>query len=136
MLGCRVLIYIFHNDELRGLGHDTCLQPVDMHTEALAEIENTVFSVAPSEGNKPVSIFLQDKGEAMTFPSLFPTAKNTYYETREKKLTRGKYYNARLLSADLRFSSNSMYIFYAQYATELERLLSSISIHMRKGNTK
>jgi hypothetical protein len=124
------------NDHLRGLSSDTCIQPIDMRTEALAELENFVYSVAPAEGNKPVSIFKEDMGEALAFPTLFPSGINTFDEEREQKLSLCKYYNARLLSADTRFAQNSQYVFYAQYATELEKLLSGISIAMRKGSMR
>ena len=125
-------------DHLRGVGNDTCLQPIDMITEALAELRNGIFSVAPAEGNTPVSLFRQDDKdrEAMSFPTLFPHAKNTFKEDREKKLTLSKYFNSRLLSADLRFAQTPSYVFFAQYAKELDQLLSGISISMRKGSTK
>ena len=123
-------------DELQGVAHDSCVQPLDMHTYARAEMQDSIVSVAPAEHNKPVSIFLSDKAEAQTFPSLFPTAKYTFDEEREKKVSRSRYYNARLLSADLRFAQNTEYIFHAQFATELERLQSGISVQLRKGSPR
>ena len=61
---------------------------------------------------------------------------NSLDEDREEKITHGKYYKNRLFGADLRFASNSSYIFHAQYAVELERILSGISIQSRKGTCK
>ena len=124
------------HDELHGVAHDSCVQPLDMHTHARAEMQNAIVSVAPAEHNKPVSIFLSDKAEAQTFPSLFPTGKYTFDEEREKKVSRSRYYNARLLSADLRFAQNTEYIFHAQFATELEKLQSGISVQLRKGSPR
>lgn len=72
-------------------------------------------------------------GEAKAFPVLFPNTQNTIDEPRQRKLGKSTYFNARLMSADLRFARNTQYIFYAQYATELERTMSGVSISMRKG---
>ena len=123
---------------LRGVCNDTCLQPVEMMSEALSELQGAIYSVAPGEGNKPVSIFSKKEHdiEAMAFPCLFPDTLNTYASERQKKLSLCKYFNGRLFSSDRRYASNPPYIFYAQFVTELDRLFSSISIAMRKGSTK
>lgn len=55
---------------------------------------------------------------------------------RQLKLTPSKYFNARLFSADTRFATDSQYIFFAQYVTEITNVTSNISIAMRKGNQK
>jgi len=119
-------------DQLRGLGHDSCLQPIDLEGDVLADLENHIFSVAPAEGNKPISMFTDAMGEAKSFPSLFPSGINTYDEDREKRLTRSKYMDVRLMSADRRFTQTN-YIFYALFSIELDQLISGISISMRKG---
>jgi hypothetical protein len=75
-----------------GFGHDTFLQPLDMNSEVLADLEDHVISVAPGEKQKPVSIFKEDKGEAMSFPAQFPQANNTFDTPRDVKLPRGQYY--------------------------------------------
>ena len=87
---------------------------------------------------KPVSLISNDEQdtEATSFPGLFPTGKGTFKSERLTKLTLSKYLNARLLGADLRFAQNTQFIFFAQYAKELEQLLSGIRIAMRKGATK
>ena len=125
---------VSQQDEGQGIVNDSCVQPLDMHTMALAEMQDAIISVAPAEGNRPVSIFLADNAEAQTYPALFPTGKNTFDAERTKKLSRCKYFNARLLSADTRFAQNTQYIFHAQFATELEKLQSGISIQLRKGS--
>ena len=71
--------------------------------------------------------------EAKSFPCLFPEGKNDYDEKRDTVLTRGKYINARLFNADLRFAQNSGYIFYCQAVFELANLISGISVQTRKG---
>jgi hypothetical protein len=44
-------------DPFSAVPFDSLLQPQDLHTEALAEFENMVYSVAPGQGNKPISMF-------------------------------------------------------------------------------
>ena len=129
---------INEENHLNGVASDTCLQAIDMATEALAEFQDGVFSVAPAQGNTPIGLFRDYKldTEATSFPGLFPLGKNTFQQPRETKLSLSKYFNARLLSADLRFAQNAQYIFFAQYAKELDQMLSGISIAMRKGATK
>ena len=123
------------HDHMRGVQHDSCLQPPDLRTEALAQVSDKIYAVAPAEGNPPVSIFQEDMGEAKAFPALFPTGKNTFNEAPAKKLTHSQYFNSRLLNADTRFANDSQYIFFAQYCVELNQLLSSISFAMRKGHS-
>ena len=126
-------------DQLHGVANDTCLQPIEFTSQALSQLHDAIFSIAPAEGNRPVSLMSNDDDqdtEATTFPGLFPTGKGTFKSERLTKLTLSKYLNARLLGSDLRFAQNTQYIFFAQYAKELEQLLSGIRIAMRKGATK
>ena len=90
--------------------------------------------LAPAEGNKPVSLFHEPLIEAKSFPSLFPNGNHTYDAERDVSISRCDYYKARIFSADPRFAANTNYIFFAQYAYECEKLLSSISINLRKGS--
>lgn len=119
-------------NELGGLAHDTCLEPLDVRTDVMQELQNRIFSVAPGEGSKPHSLLNTPNDEMKAFPTLFPQGVNGLDEDRDFKISRAKYFNARLLSADLRFANNSGYIFYAQAQVELEKLLSGISIQSRK----
>jgi DNA replication protein DnaC/predicted peroxiredoxin len=121
-------------ERIRGVENDSCLQPPDLRTEVQAHLTDKIFSIAPAEGNAPISVFQEDMSEAKAFPTLFPNAKNTFDEPRPKDLTRSKYFNCRLLSADTRFAKDTQYIFYAQYCVELTKLISGISIAMRKGH--
>ena len=117
-------------DQLHGVANDTCLQPIEFTSQALSQLHDAIFSIAPAEGNRPVSLMSNDDDqdtEATTFPGLFPTGKGTFKSERLTKLTLSKYLNARLLGSDLRFAQNTQYIFFAQYAKELEQLLSGIT---------
>lgn len=64
---------------------------------------------------------------------LFPLGNNTYHENRQHRLTLSKYFNNRILNADGRFGRNVEYIFFMLSTSELEQVVSSVSIAMRKG---
>ena len=95
-----------------------------MRADVLEELDN-IFSITPGEGNSPHSI---QGDQSLAFPTLFPSSLGSFDDKREKKLSRAKYYNARFLSPDMRLAKNTQYIFYAQYAVELENFLSGFSI--------
>ena len=121
------------NQQNGGCSIDSCLQPSDIAQEMITFGEG-IFSVAPAQGNKPVSFFRVPKLEAMAFPVQFPTGMNTLDVTqRLRKLTPSRYFNARLFSADNRFALDSNYIFFAQFITEMYLANSSMSIQLRKG---
>ena len=112
---------------------DSCLQSVDLLNDlSVDDIES--ISVAPGEGNRPVSLFHEPLIEAKSFPSLFPNGNHTYDAERDVKISRCDYYKARIFSADTRFAANTNYIFFAQYAYECEKFFRSIAINLRKGS--
>lgn len=79
---------------------------------------------------------LTDAGnEAKCFPVLFPRGTGTFHDARDVKLTLSKYLNQRILNADTRFACNLEYIFYGQYASEVEQVMSNASIALRKAIT-
>ncbi|XP_077972734.1 uncharacterized protein LOC144427420 [Styela clava] len=112
---------------------DTCLQPVDIAQEVLDQISEDILCIAPAEGNRPISILMDDKNEAKAFPTLFPSGRGTFGAFRDEQITLSRYINCRLMSADDRFSKNVDYIFFSQYRSELNQILSNISIALRKG---
>ncbi|KAJ8372288.1 hypothetical protein AAFF_G00290740 [Aldrovandia affinis] len=66
-------------EDLRpGLALDTCMQPPDR--KEVLSYGDGIFSVAPTQGNKPVGFFSTPKLEAMAFPVQFPTGRNTLDE--------------------------------------------------------
>ncbi|KAI8485729.1 hypothetical protein Bbelb_365630 [Branchiostoma belcheri] len=122
------------DNNLRGLPHDTCLQPIDIGQEFLDHHDEHILCVAPGEGKEPVSVFQEVGGEAMSFPVQFPTGKFSFNDERDVRITPSKYFKARLMGADTRFARDTSYIFFAQYVTELRFIQSNISISMRKGS--
>lgn len=112
----------------------TSYQP-DNIAELLAdEVQNSVFRVAPAEKQKPVSRL---EYEADCFPSLFPRGRGTFIDLKDKNpdLTLSMYAKARLQSYENRFAMNSEYVFFLQSELEEEKIRSSISVAIRKGNS-
>jgi hypothetical protein len=93
----------------------------------------SVLSIAPAEGNSPVRLLTDEGNEAKCFPTLFPKGTGTFHDTRPHRLTLSRYINTRILNADGRFSSNLDYIFYSQYLSEVNQVVSNVSIALRKG---
>ncbi|XP_062589569.1 uncharacterized protein LOC134251199, partial [Saccostrea cucullata] len=122
----------FLDENLRGIQLDTCLQPADIGQEVLDLCFDKVFEISPAEGNNPVSVLKEEGIEAKTFPVHFPSGKNTYSEERNEKLTLGRYFNLRLMSVENRFARDTSYLFFSQYLSELERVISNVQISLRK----
>ena len=105
---------------------DTCLQPEE------GVIASCTVSVAPGEGQRPLSFRTDSKVEVLSFPKFFPSGEFGYDASRQVKLTLRRYFNARLLNKDNRFSESTEYIFFAQYVTEANQIHQSIGTAMRK----
>ncbi|XP_035986912.1 uncharacterized protein LOC118560192 isoform X2 [Fundulus heteroclitus] len=87
----------------------TCLQPPDLAQEVLSYGDG-IFSIAPAQGNKPVSFFSVPRLESMAYPVQFPTGRNTLDEVRRVKLSPSMYFNVRLFSVDTRFAADQSYL--------------------------
>lgn len=122
-----------HDRQQHCMYQDTCLMPVDIGQEILDQYYNNILHVAPSEGNNPVKLLNDHSNEAKCFPVLFPNGTNTFHTPRDTKLTLSQYINARILNADGRFAKHVEYIFFAQYISEIQQVISSVSIALRKG---
>ncbi|XP_073671989.1 uncharacterized protein [Paramisgurnus dabryanus] len=122
-----------HDRQQHGLFMDSCLQPVDLGQEILDQHFNGITSVAPAEGNNPVRMLMDESNEAKCFPTLFPKGTGTFHAPRSEKITLSRYLNNRILNADGRFAQNLDYIFYGQYLSELNQVISNVSIALRKG---
>ena len=107
--------------------------PVDIGQETLDQYFDDILNLAPAEGNSPVRLLSDHTNEAKCFPVLFPTGHGTYHDSRPHRLTLSRYFNNRILHADGRFAQNVEYIFFAQYLSEVEQVVSNVSIALRKG---
>nr|XP_061819389.1 uncharacterized protein LOC133608199 [Nerophis lumbriciformis] len=124
---------MLHDRQQHCMFQDTCLMPVDIGQEALDQYFADVVCLAPAEGNSPVRMLSDKLNEAKCFPVLFPTSTNTFHTRRTHRLTLSRYFNNRIMHADGRFARNVEYIFFSQYMSELDKVISSISVAMRKG---
>jgi len=122
-----------HDRQQHCMYQDTCLMPVDIGQEVLDQYFDSTLNLAPAEGNTPVRLLSDVSNEAKSFPVLFPQGTSTYHDARQQRLTLARYLNLRLLNADGRFAQNVEYIFYAQYLSEVQKVVSSVSIALRKG---
>ncbi|XP_042609822.1 uncharacterized protein LOC122142829 [Cyprinus carpio] len=122
--------------EQSGLLSDTSLQPVDLGSEIIDQHFHDVLNVAPGEGNSPIRLLSDKSNEAKCFPVLYPTGGPTFHDERQEKITLSRYLNARILNADGRFAQNTDFLFYAQYISELDQIVSNVSIALRKGSEK
>ena len=116
-----------HHLQLRGLPYDTVMHREDTNLSA-----DSVFSVAPGEGQRPIPILTDEGFEVMCNPTKYPTGKFGLMAHREKKLTVRKYFNQRLLDADSRFCEDVEYLLTAQYAVESKQVADDASIMLRQ----
>ncbi|XP_029957163.1 uncharacterized protein LOC115395673 [Salarias fasciatus] len=124
---------MLHDRQQHCMFQDTCLMPVDIGQEALDQYFEDVVNVAPAEGNSPVRMLSDNSNEAKCFPVLFPLGQKTFHHERNHALTLSRYFNNRIMHADGRFSQNVEYIFFAQFMSEMDRVVSSVSVALRKG---
>ncbi|XP_029910642.1 uncharacterized protein LOC115361416 [Myripristis murdjan] len=124
---------LLHDRQQHCMFQDTCLMPVDIGQEALDQYFKDILNIAPAEGNSPVRMLSDHTNEAKCFPVLFPTGGKTYHDGRWHDLTLARYLNNRIMHADGRFARNVEYIFFAQYVSELDKVVSSVSVALRKG---
>ncbi|XP_071104737.1 uncharacterized protein [Haliotis cracherodii] len=108
--------------------------PLDIGQEVLDQHFERITCVAPAEENNPVRVLTDKSNEARSFPVLFPSGSSTFHDDREERITLARYLHTRLMNADRRFAQNTDYIFYAQYLSEIQQVLSNVSIAMRKGS--
>jgi len=97
---------------------DSCLQPAEGPVQSTTDI----ISVAPGEGQTPLSLFTDDNSELLAFPKLFPAGSFGHSAQHPVRLTLRKYFNARMLSADTRFAVSLEYLFNAQYMSDAKQI--------------
>ncbi len=101
--------------EVVGYPQESCLQLEDI---------DQVYSVAPAEGNMPKYVLQNELFEELCFPDKFPYGKGGFKkdQKRQRKLSRRRYVNQRLLNADPRFRQDLDYLFSHQYLCDLEQV--------------
>jgi len=103
----------------------TCIQ--------IDSLDNTTFTIAPSEGNTPEHIVCDNEMEYKCFPDYFPSGKGGYYqkEPRETNLCLRRYFNTKILNVNGHFGEDYEYVFALQYAIEFTQLDQSQSVRLR-----
>ena len=96
----------------------------------LENLENEIYTCAPSENNTPHYMLLDDKFEVLAFPDMFPHGTGGYSTSGicKTKLTLRKYFQQCLFNVDGRFANNIEYLFAAQYATEIKQIQADSNI--------
>ena len=95
-------------DKMRVASNETLLIS---HIPCAQDEENV--TIAPGEGQKPLSILSDKYCEELAFPYLLPRGRYGFTREREIPLSASKYFNQRLLHYTQRFASSSDYIFFA-----------------------
>ncbi len=122
--------------EQSGLLSDTSLQPVNIGSEVIDQHFQDVLNLAPAEGNSPIKLLSDRSNEAKCFPVLYPTGSPTFHYRREVRITLRILAFKYIDNADGRFAWSTDFIFYAQYLSELDQVVSNVSITLRKGSNK
>jgi len=93
-----------------------------------------VHCIAPRANAKPISLLRDDIVEERSFPNIYPTGEFGFSRKRDVRLSLAEYVSTRLKGADPRFVSTD-YLFWSQNLLEYNRLISSVSIALRKGHS-
>ena len=101
----------------------TCCPQESMLSAENPEADAQTYSVAPAEGQKPISIMMDEHFEEMANPDKFCLGKGGFSTERPRKITYRKYFNQRLLDVDGRFARDMDYLFVAQYIVEAKQIL-------------
>ena len=118
-------------DKMRVASNETLLIS---HIPCVQDEENV--TIAPGEGQKPLSILSDEYCEELAFPYLLPRGRFGFTRERKIPLSASKYFNQRLLHYTQRFASSSDYIFFAHSVIQQKQLNSNINIAMKKVQTK
>ncbi len=93
----------------------------------------TEIEIAPGEGKVPTNWLKEHDFDVLSFPTLFPTGKYGCDFDREKKVSKQKYFNQRMLNIDHRFSRDMSYLFAAQQRVEREQIEQQFNLVVQKG---
>ena len=89
-------------------------------------------TIAPGEGQTPISMHTEENWDVMAFPHLHPSGNCGYNTDREIKISIQKYFIQRILNVDPRFSNSLPYVFAALNAIECNQLQSAINISVQR----
>uniref|UniRef100_A0A1X7U5W2 Uncharacterized protein n=1 Tax=Amphimedon queenslandica TaxID=400682 RepID=A0A1X7U5W2_AMPQE len=81
------------------------------------------MSIAPGEGQKPLSMMFDTDVKYLSYPDKLPFDKGGFNTERSTNITYRKYFNQHFLNVDGRFSQDLDYLSMAQYRVEAKRQL-------------
>ena len=110
----------------------SCLQPIDIAQHVADSSEDSIYSISPAQGNKPIKAM---DTEIDCFASKFVDGRNSFSEKRHIPVGIGRYINQRLFNVDNTFAEDPVYIFWAQYVKEINELSNCMSVAMRKATS-
>ena len=91
-----------------GEGH-TCM--IQNNPEMERRVEDSVVSVAPGEGRRPVGLLYAENFDVKAFPRLHnPDGSNGLHQERAVKLTDQQYFGQRLINMDRRWANDFSYL--------------------------
>ena len=74
------------------------------------QVRTHLYSIAPAEGQKPISIMTDSSFEEMSNPDKFCFGTGGFHTERPRKISYRKYFNQRLLDVDGRFARDMDYL--------------------------
>ena len=113
--------------------HDTMLTAREFVEE---EEYNTAFSVAPGEGNIPLSIFKDKYSEELAFPGIFCGQQRVANENRESKVYYSEVCKSEIRRSDRRVCKYIDNLFFKLKKLQMKSLFDQTHIVIRKYNYK
>ena len=98
--------------------------------------QNEILSVAPGEGQKPLSIFKDPNAEYLAFPTLFCGQKRTENTERHVPVYYSDICKWELRSVDRRVALHIPNIFYKMKKLQTEQICSKVHMAVRRCKTK
>ena len=107
----------------------TLLEEPEIHTE-------NVISVAPSEGQRPVSLFKDKNAEYLAFPTLFCGQKRLENSERHTNVYYSDICKWELRCVDRRIALHIPNVFFKMKKLQLEQVSSKVNLAVRRCKTK
>ena len=95
--------------------------------------ESERLSIAPGEGKYPSNILNEKDWDLKTFPALLPDGKNSLHTKRKVYLSEQNYFVQRILNKDIRFCTNTAYVFAAVGFIENKQIEGRKGISFKRG---
>ena len=120
----------YENEDLNAGPHDTLLDSHDLLED------RDILSVAPGEGNFPISVFLDTNAESLSFPSLFCGKEMKRPNDYTTKVHYSDLCKSELRRSDRRVAGHMPDIFFKMKKLQMKHILDKASICLRKTNRK